>query len=71
VVGLTQFRRRRDHQRAHEVLHVEPIGATGAGALLRLQPDFFFGDVGELVEGRHLAAAGVERRRQGGVVGHR
>jgi hypothetical protein len=63
VVGLAQLPRRRDRQRAHEVLDVEPIGAAGACALLLLQPDFFFGDVGEAIEGRYLAAASVERRR--------
>jgi hypothetical protein len=52
VVGLAQLRRRRDAERPHEVLHVEAIGAPGAGALLLLQPDFFFGDVGELGDGR-------------------
>jgi hypothetical protein len=61
VVGLAQLRRRRDRERAHEVLHVEPVGAARAGALLLLQPDFFFGDLGELLERRHLAAAGVDR----------
>ena len=34
VVGLAQFRRRGDRQCAHEVLHVEPVGAAGARALL-------------------------------------
>ena len=70
VVGLAQLGRCGDRQCAHEVLDVEPVGAAGAGALLLLQPDFFLGDVGEAIEGRHLAAAGVERRRQGCVVGH-
>jgi hypothetical protein len=48
VVGLAQFLGRRDAERPHEVLHVEPVGAPGARALLLLQPDFFFGDLGEL-----------------------
>jgi hypothetical protein len=30
-------------------------------ALLLLQPDFFFGDFGELIERRDPAASGVER----------
>jgi hypothetical protein len=50
VVGLAQLRRRGDRQRAHEVLNVEPVGPPGPRALLLLQPDFFFGNVGELVE---------------------
>jgi hypothetical protein len=70
VVCLAQLCRRGDPERAHEVLHVELVSAAGARARLLLQPDFFFGDRGEPVEGRHLAAAGVECRRQGGVVGH-
>jgi hypothetical protein len=70
VVGLAQFRRRGDRERAHEVLDVEPVGAPGARALLLLQPDLFFRDVGEPVERRHLPVAGVEHRRQGRVVGH-
>jgi hypothetical protein len=71
VVGLAQLRRRRDRERAHEVLHVEPIGAPRARALLLLEPDFFFGDRGEVVQCRDLAAIGVDRHRQvGGVVGH-
>jgi hypothetical protein len=34
VVGLAQPGRRRDAERAHEVLDVEPVAAAGAGALL-------------------------------------
>jgi hypothetical protein len=52
VVGLAQRRRRGDRQRAHEVLDVEPVRSPGARALLLLQPDFFFGDRGEAIEGR-------------------
>ena len=48
VVDQAQLGRRGDHQRAHEVLDVEPAGAAGARALLLLQPDFLFGDRGEL-----------------------
>jgi hypothetical protein len=40
-----------------------PVGTTGARALLLLQPDVFFGDRGELVEGRDPAVARVDRRR--------
>ena len=61
---------RGDAERAHEVLHVEPVGAAGARTLLLRQPDLFFGDLGELVEGRDAAIAGVDRCRQGAVVGH-
>jgi hypothetical protein len=72
VVGLTQLGRRRDRERLHEVPDVEAVGAAGARTLLLLQPDFFFGDVGELLDGRHPAAPGVDHCRQagGGVVGH-
>jgi hypothetical protein len=35
---------------------VELIGAAGLSALLLRQPDFFFGDGGELVERGELAA---------------
>jgi hypothetical protein len=36
-----------------------------------MQPDRFLGDVGELLDGRHPAAAAVDRGRQvGGVVDH-
>jgi hypothetical protein len=46
VVGLAQLVDRADVQCRHEVLDVEPIGAARALALLLLQPDFFFGDLG-------------------------
>jgi hypothetical protein len=39
------------------VPHVEPVGAASARALLLLQPDFFFGDRGELVERRQRPVA--------------
>jgi hypothetical protein len=45
------------------LLDVEPVGVPGARALLLLQLDSFFGDVGEPVEGQHPAMAGVKRRR--------
>jgi hypothetical protein len=42
-----------DAERRHEVPHVELVGAAGARALLRSEPDFFLGDVGKpLHEGR-------------------
>jgi hypothetical protein len=43
------------------VLHVEPVGAARARALLVVQPHLFFGDVGGLLERRHPAPAGVDR----------
>src|SRR5712671_1470444 len=71
VVGLAQFGRRRDRQRAHEVLDVEPVGAAGACALLLGEPDVFFGNLGELVEGRQRpVTAGTDRNRQGAAVVH-
>ena len=61
-----------DRNCAHEVLDVEPVGAPGAGALLLPQPDLFFGNVGQALERRDPAVAGVDRYRQvGGVVHHR
>jgi hypothetical protein len=39
------------------VPHVEPIGAARLAALLLRQPDFFFGNGGELVERGELVAA--------------
>ncbi len=68
VVGLAQFLGAGDRERAHEMLHVEPVGAPGARALLLLQPDFFFGDFGELVEEREPALVGADRDRQGAAV---
>jgi len=46
VVCVAQFRRRRDRQRAHEVLHVEPVGPPSARALLLGEPGFFLRDQG-------------------------
>jgi hypothetical protein len=48
----------RDVEAAHEVPHVELIGTAGLSAFLLRQPDFFFGDGGELVERGELAAGG-------------
>ena len=41
--------------------HVEPVGAAGARALLLGEPDFFLGDVGELVELRDGSAGACRR----------
>jgi hypothetical protein len=46
------------------VPHVEPVGAAGLPAFLLRQPDFFFGDGGELVERGELASVG--RNGEGG-----
>jgi hypothetical protein len=51
VVGLAQFLGRDDAERLHEVLNIEPVGAGGARTLLLGEPDFFFGDRGELGDG--------------------
>ena len=40
------------------MLHVEPVGAARARALLVVQPHLFFGDVGGLLGRRHPAPAG-------------
>ena len=67
VVGLAQLGRRGDLERAHEVLHVEPVGAPGAGALLLLSQISSSG-----MSARRSTvdntAAGVGRRRQGAAV---
>lgn len=39
------------------MLHVEPVGPPSGGARLLLQPDFFFGDLGEPRDGRQPAAS--------------
>jgi hypothetical protein len=57
-----------DIERLHEVTHVEPVGAAGAGALLLGQPDLFLGDGGELVERGNRA--GVDRNQGIGRIGH-
>lgn len=51
VVHLAQLFRRRDVQRLHEVLHVELVRTAGALAFLLGEPDFFFGNFGELCKG--------------------
>jgi hypothetical protein len=51
------------------VPHVEPVGAAGLRALLLRQPDFFFGDGGELVERGELAgSAGRNGKATGSVI---
>jgi len=52
VVHLAQFVVGRDVKRAHEMLHVELVGAAGALAFLLGEPDVFLGDVGKLGDGR-------------------
>jgi hypothetical protein len=46
-----------------KVLHVEAIRSPRARALLLLQPDGFFGDVGEVLDGRHTAGVDQGRTR--------
>ena len=65
MIDLAQRVGAGDAEGAHEVPHVEPVGAAGLRALLLRQPDFFFGDGGELVERGELAGVGrPERARQ-------
>lgn len=47
MIDPAQFVGRGDAERRHEVMHVEPVGAARAGALLLGEPDVFLGDVGE------------------------
>ena len=65
MIDLAQHVGAGDAERPHEVPHVEPVGAAGLRALLLRQPDFFFGDGGELVEWRELMAS-AGRDGQGG-----
>jgi hypothetical protein len=44
MVHLAQLAGRADAKGPHEVRHIEPVGATGAGALLFCKPDLFLGD---------------------------
>lgn len=71
VVGLTQFLRSGNRQGAHEVLRVKPIGAAGADTLLLLQPDFFFGDEGELRDSQDAAVAVAGCHRYSAIIGGR
>jgi hypothetical protein len=65
VIDLTQRVRGRDAKGAHEVVHVEPVGAVGLRALLLRQPDLFFGDGRERIERGEFAGA-PDRNRSGG-----
>ena len=67
MIDLAQHVGAGDPERPHEVPHVEPVGAAGLRALLLRQPDFFFGDGGELVERGDLVASG-DRNGNGSVV---
>jgi hypothetical protein len=62
LIDLADARARlRPHPRqgVHEVPHVLSVGAPRPRALLLLQPDFFFGDLGEPVEGRDMTAGRI------------
>jgi hypothetical protein len=62
MIDLAQRGRAGDAEGVHEVSHVEPVGPAGLWTLVLRQPDFFFGDGGELVEAGELAgAAGRDR----------
>ena len=63
MIDLAQHVGAGDAERPHEVPHVEPVGAAGLLALLLRQPDFFFGDGGELVERGELAGARNRERK--------
>jgi hypothetical protein len=65
MIDLTQGGCRGDAECPHEVPHVEPVGAAGLRTFLLRQPDFFFGDGGELVEPRELDGS-AGRDGQGG-----
>ena len=70
MIDLAQHVGAGNPERAHEVPHVEPVGAAGLRALLLRQPDFFFGDGGELVEPAELPG-GMDRDRGSGDWGDR
>jgi hypothetical protein len=61
--------RRRNREGAQAVRDVAPVGAPGAGALLALQPDFFFGDEGEGGYGRGELVDLAAGRQVGGLGG--
>jgi hypothetical protein len=63
---LPQFVRRGDAERLHEMRHVEPVGAAGAGAFLAGEPDFFLWNGGELGE-----TGERDGKRVGAIVGHK
>jgi hypothetical protein len=71
MIDLAQLAGVCDLHEAHEVPHVELIGAAGLRAFLLRQPDFLFRDGGELVERCELAAAGRHARPFGGFVRRR
>ena len=48
MIDLAQHVGGGDAEGAHEVRHVELVGAAGASALLAGQPDLFLGDGGEV-----------------------
>jgi hypothetical protein len=45
-------------QRSHEMPHIEFVGTPGEFAFLLGEPDFFFGDVSQLGDGRESAVLG-------------
>lgn len=67
VIDLAQCGRGRDPEGAHEVLHVEPVGAAGLRTLLLRQPDFFFGDGSERFEWGELPRR-LGREGTGGIL---
>ena len=62
---MTELVGRRDAERAHEVRHVETVGAARAGVLLAGKPDFF-GNRYQVGQAGELAGAGG----RGGKAGH-
>jgi hypothetical protein len=74
VIDPPQLLSRGDAERRHEVAHVEPVGAAGAGTLLTAEPDFFFRDVGEARDqggqGRRLGGGRDDRGLGGEGIGH-
>jgi hypothetical protein len=63
---MLTFLWRRARKRPHEVLRIDRVKAARASAFLLLQPEFFFGDVGKLVEG---STPGPGRSGSAAVVG--
>ncbi len=66
VVHLAELVGRGDAERPHEVRHVEPVGAAGAGALLASEPDLLFGDRCQVGQAGELAGAGGRDGEGGG-----
>lgn len=52
MVHLAQLAGRADAKGPYEVRHIEPVGATGACALLLGKPNLFFGNRRECGDGR-------------------